>query len=78
MKLKSFIVAFSSLFFTTGLLYLVGNFFEIPWLMFQAEYTNTENGFSFSTGSLIPLMVGLIISFFAEKIFLYKHRQKLG
>ncbi|MED3562008.1 hypothetical protein [Bacillus xiapuensis] len=77
MKLKSFLVAFGSLFLTASLLYLVGNLFTIPWLMFQAEYTATENSFFFTTGSLIPLIIGLFSSFCAEKIYLYKHRQKL-
>lgn len=78
MKLKSFIVTFGSFVLTTGMLYLVGHMFTIPWLMFNHEYTENGNGFFVSTGSLVPLIIGLIVSFFAEKIYIYKYRQKLG
>ena len=78
MKLKSFIITFGSFVLTTTLLYLIGYMFTIPALMFQYEYTDNANGFFITTGSLIPIMIGLVISFFSEKIYIYKHRQKLG
>lgn len=78
MKCKSFIIAFTSLVFTTGLLLLVGHIFTIPWLMFHHEYTDNANGFLMTTGSFVPLVIGLIASFIAEKIYTYKYRQKLG
>ncbi|NHN31651.1 hypothetical protein [Paenibacillus agricola] len=78
MKFKSFIVTFATLVLTTGLLFLVGHTFTIPWLMFQHEYANNANGFFITTGSFVPLIIGLIVSFFAEKIYVYKYRQKLG
>lgn len=78
MKLNSFIVTFGSFVLTTGMLYLVGHMFTIPWLMFHHEYTVNENGFFISAGSLVPLIIGLIVCFFAEKIYIYKFRQKLG
>ncbi|MEH7480836.1 hypothetical protein V7157_06925 [Neobacillus drentensis] len=78
MKLKSFIVTFGSFVLTVGLLYLVGHMFTIPSLMFHHEYTNNANGFFITTGSLTPLVIGLIISFLAEKIYIFKSRQKLG
>ena len=78
MKLKSFIVAFGSLVLTTTLLYLIGYIFTIPLLMFQYEYKNNVNGFFISTGSLIPIMIGLVISFISEKIYLYKNRKKIS
>lgn len=74
MKLKSFIVTFGSFALITALLYSAGNIFRIPWLTFHYEYTNNANGFSISTGSFVPLIIGLIISFFAEKIYIFKHR----
>lgn len=78
MKLKSFIVTFGSFVLTVGLLYLVGHMFTIPWLMFHHEYTDNANGFFISAGSLTPFVIGLIISFLAEKIYIYKSRKKLG
>ena len=78
MKLKSFIVAFGSFVLTTTLLYIVGYFLKIPWLMFDFKYTDKQNGFFISTGSLIPLLIGLVISFVAEKYYLFKYGQKSG
>ncbi|WP_260287506.1 hypothetical protein [Peribacillus aracenensis] len=74
MKLKSFIVTFGSFVLTTGMLYLVGHMFTIPWLMFHHEYTENGNGFFISAGSFVPLIIGLIVCFFAEKIYIYKFR----
>jgi hypothetical protein len=74
MKLKSLIVTISSLVLTTGVLLLIGHMFTIPWLMFHHEYTNNANGFIISTGSFVPLIIGLIVSFFAEKIYVNRYR----
>ncbi|MBA9027306.1 hypothetical protein [Peribacillus huizhouensis] len=76
MKLKCFIVTFLSLVSTTVMLLLIGHLFSIPWLMFHLEYINNSNGFIISTGSFVPLIIGLIVSFFAEKIYVNKYRQK--
>lgn len=78
MKLKSFIVTFLSLVLTTGGLFLIGHMFTIPWLMFHHEYTDNVNSFIISTGSFVPLIIGLIISFFAEKIYVHKYRKKFS
>ncbi len=77
MKLKGFIVTFGSFALTTAFLYLLGYVFTIPWLMLQYEYTDNASGFFVSIGSLVPLIIGLLISFIAEKIYIYKYRQKL-
>ncbi|MED4228170.1 hypothetical protein [Neobacillus cucumis] len=74
MKLKSFIVTFG-LFILTN---LIGYVFTIPTLMFHYEYTDNTNGFFITTGSLVPIIIGLVISFISERIYIYKHRQKLG
>ncbi|MEH7418678.1 hypothetical protein V7266_25785 [Neobacillus drentensis] len=74
MKLKGFLIVFVSFVLTTSLLYIVGYMFTIPPLMFHHQYTNTSNGFFISTGSLLPIIIGLVISFAAEKIYLYKQR----
>ncbi|MBM7655185.1 hypothetical protein [Neobacillus cucumis] len=78
MKLKSFIVTFGSFILTTTSLYLIGYVFTIPTLMFHYEYTDNTNGFFITTGSLVPIIIGLVISFISERIYIYKHRQKLG
>lgn len=74
MKLKSFVVTFGSFALTTGMLYLFGHLFTIPSLMFHLDYTVNDNGFFISAGSLVPLTIGLIICFFAEKIYINKFR----
>ncbi|MFP3387510.1 hypothetical protein [Brevibacillus sp. SIMBA_040] len=78
MNAKSFAVTFFSLAATTGLLYFIGHWLTIPSLMFHHEFTSGENGFMMATGSLLPLLIGLIVSFFAERIYVNKTRQKLG
>ena len=74
MKLKGFFVTFGSFALATTLLYLVGYVFTIPWLMFQYEYTNNASGFFISAGSFVPLIIGLAISFIAEKVYLYRQK----
>ncbi|NRD79146.1 hypothetical protein HPT25_17450 [Bacillus sp. BRMEA1] len=69
-----FIVTFGTFILSTGFLYLVGHTFHIHWLMLHNEFTNNENGFNTSIGSLTPFILGLIISYFAERIYLHKSR----
>ena len=76
MTIKSLVVTLGTLFLTTGLLFLIGHIFTIRWLMFYYEYTSDAEGFFISGGSMIPLMIGLIASFIAEKMYVYKRRQK--
>ncbi|WP_066307059.1 hypothetical protein [Bacillus sp. FJAT-29814] len=78
MKRNRFGVAFGSFVLTTTLLYFIGHMFTIPLLMWQFEYTDHANGFYVKSGSMLPFIYGLIISFIAEKIYFYKHQQKLG
>lgn len=78
MKFKSFIVTFTTFILITGLLFLVGHTFTISWLMLHYEYIDNINGFFITTGSILPLIIGLIVSFFVEKIYVYKYQQKLG
>ena len=73
MKLKGFIITFGVFVLTTTFLYLLGHMLTVPWLMFQYEYTNNDSGFFISAGSLVPLLIGLAISFIVEKMYLYKH-----
>ena len=78
MKLKSFIVTLGSFVFTTTFLYLIGYMFTIPPLMFHYKFTDNANGFFITTGSLVPILIGLVISFFSERFYLFKHRQDLS
>lgn len=78
MKLKGFIVTLLALVLTTGGLFLIGHLFTIPWLMFHYEYINNAEKLSITTGSMVPLIIGLIVCFFVEKIYMNRHRQKLG
>lgn len=78
MNLKSFIITFGSFVLTTALLYLIGYVFTIPMFMFHYEYTNNANVFFMTTGSLLPIIFGLVLSFFAERVYLYKQRKKLS
>lgn len=78
MKVKSFIVGFGSFTISTAFLYLLGSIFTIPLLMFQYEYTNNEREFFLSVGALTPIIIGLVVSFIAEKIYRRNYQQKLG
>ncbi|GAM12459.1 hypothetical protein [Mesobacillus selenatarsenatis] len=78
MTIKSLVVTLGTLILTTGLLFLVGHIFTIRWLMFYYEYTSDAEGFFISGGSMIPLIVGLISSFIAEKVYAYKQNQNHG
>jgi putative flippase GtrA len=76
MKLRRFIVGFASFLIITALLYIVGYLFTIPMLTFHHQYLENANGFSFSIYSIIPLIIGLVGSYIAEKIYVYKQRRK--
>jgi hypothetical protein len=78
MKLKTFIVGFTSFLLITAILYYFGYLYKIPLLMFHQKFTSDSNGFSFSFESLFPLIIALVVSFLAEKIYLYKYKKRLG
>ncbi|SFA86872.1 MULTISPECIES: hypothetical protein [unclassified Bacillus (in: firmicutes)] len=72
MTFKSLLVTLSALVLTTGTLYLIGHTFTIPALMFSYESSNSTAGFDMTAGSFLPLIIGLIVSFFAEKFYSHK------
>ena len=78
MKLRSFLAAASAFILVTGILYLIGNIFDISWLMFRHEYRSDDGEFYIYIGSLMPAVIGLAASYIAEKIYVSKHRKKLG
>jgi hypothetical protein len=75
MTIRSLLVTLGTFIFTTGILYLIGHTFSIRWLMFYYELSSESDGFFISGGSMTPLLIGLFLSFIAEKIYVYKHRQ---
>jgi ABC-type antimicrobial peptide transport system permease subunit len=77
MKFISLVVTLVTFVLTTGLLYLLGHIFTIPWLMFHYEFKNKVYGLSITAGSFVPIILGLLCSYFAERIYIYKYRQKL-
>ncbi|WP_409276080.1 hypothetical protein V1499_10805 [Neobacillus sp. SCS-31] len=78
MKLKSFIVTITAFVGTAGILYAIGHAFTISPLMFRHEFTSDSGGFSMVTGSLLPILIALAVSFAAEKCYLYKVKKNLG
>ncbi|MEC2077671.1 hypothetical protein [Metabacillus fastidiosus] len=51
----------------TGLLYTIGYIFTIPLFMLQYEYINDTNDTYGTTGSILPLLIGVIVTHIAEK-----------
>lgn len=78
MKWESFLIAVGAFVLTTGLFYLIGHSFEIPWLMFRHQYKSNDGEFYIYIGSLTPIVFGLAATYIAEKIYVSKHRKKLG
>ena len=66
MDRKSFLLTFSTLIGMTGFLYIIGHLFSIKSLMFRFYYVNSEEGFLFTSGSFLPLVIGLLASFMVE------------
>ncbi|RFU62596.1 hypothetical protein D0469_20335 [Peribacillus saganii] len=77
MKITRFIVSFSSFVLTTGILYLLGHMFTIPLLMYHYEFID-DGAFYTTTGSVVPFLIGISVSFFAERLYNHKYHQKLG
>lgn len=77
MVFKRFIVSFFALILSTSLLLFIGHTLKISILMFHYEYVNNKNELMFATGSLLPFVIGLIISYIAEKIYMHRHQKNL-
>lgn len=78
MNFKSLAVTLLSLVVTTGLLYFIGHLFSVPWFMFHYQSSFTPDGFVISSGSFVPVIIGLAVSFFAERLCMKKCHSKLG
>jgi len=74
MKFKPFLFSFGTFIGSTAILYGIGYLFHISILMFHYEYINEKTGTSLTVGSLLPVVIGLILSFIVEKT--YKNKEK--
>jgi hypothetical protein len=76
MKLKKFLVGFSTFILTTVILYTIGYTFKISWLMWHYEYEDTRKNLYVISGSILPFIAGIILSFIAERIYVNKNHKK--
>jgi len=74
MKFKPFLFSFGTFIGSTAILYGIGHLFHISILMFQYEYINNKTAIYFTFNSLLPIVIGLILSFIVEKR--YKNKEK--
>lgn len=60
-----------------GLLYSIGNIFEISFLSWSFYNENPSEGIAFEAGgSLIPVIIGFIVGFITERILNIKYKGK--
>lgn len=52
----------------TVFLYTIGYMFTIPFLMLRYEYVDQTTGHYVTIGSVLPFLIGMIVSFIAGKI----------
>ncbi|MED4285488.1 hypothetical protein P4679_26535 [Priestia megaterium] len=77
MVFKKYIVSFLAFILSTSLLLFIGHTFKIPILMFHYEYVNNKDEMMFATGSLLPFVIGLIVSYITEKTYIHRHQKDL-
>ncbi|WP_338473042.1 hypothetical protein R4Z10_10140 [Niallia sp. XMNu-256] len=57
-----------------GILYTIGNIFDISFLSWSFYKENPSKGVLFEAGgSLIPVIIGIIVGFITERILKNKH-----
>lgn len=78
MKVKRFLIGMSSFVLTASVLYLLGHLLGISILKVKYEYTNNDSGLFLSMGSLLPIVVGLIVSFISEKVYMTRYQQRIS
>jgi hypothetical protein len=76
MKLKRFIVVIVSFFLAAGFFSWIGRIFSIPWLSFNFDYF--DKGFFLSIGPMVPIIIGFIVSIYAEKLYINRFPQKIS
>jgi putative flippase GtrA len=74
MKFKPFILSFCTFVVSTSVLYGIGYLFNISILMFHYEYTNNKSGLFIEAGSILPFVIGFILSFIMEKLYISKQK----
>lgn len=72
---KRVIVSFLSFVLISLSIYCIGHMFTIPVLMYQYEEIDNINGYYTQSGSMIPLVIGWIVSFFVENIYVHRLKQ---
>ena len=72
---KKFIVSFLSFVLISLLIYCIGHMFTIPMFMYRYEEIDNVNGYYMQSGSILPLLIGWIISFFVGKIYIHRLKQ---
>ncbi|AXI09257.1 hypothetical protein CUC15_10085 [Oceanobacillus zhaokaii] len=76
MKKKLFWFPLLASLLSIGILYTIGNIFEISFLSWNFYKENPSEGVIFETGgSVIPVIIGLILGFITELILKSKHKR---
>ncbi|MDX8366595.1 hypothetical protein [Cytobacillus sp. IB215665] len=76
MKKKLFWFPLLAALISVGILYTIGNIFEISFLSWQFYKENPSEGVIFETGgSFIPIIIGFIVGFITERILKNKHKR---
>jgi len=58
-----------------GILYTIGNVFEISFLIWNFYEENPSEGVIFEAGgSVVPIIIGFIVGFITERILKNKHK----
>lgn len=56
----------------TGFLYLIGYVFKINLLIFHQYHSESAEGFTSESRSLLPFIIGLGAGYLTEKFYIYK------
>lgn len=71
--LTRFLVSITAFLTATFATVLIGHLFSVPFLQFHFSSHFTSEGFTMEMGSLIPILIGLVASFAAEKWFTHRN-----
>ncbi|MEC0303708.1 ATPase [Terribacillus saccharophilus] len=75
MRKKEYWIPLCASLVSMGLLYTIGNIFEIPFLSWTLYKENPSEGIVFEAGgSLVPVFIGVVLGFITERIM--KRKQK--
>lgn len=75
MKKKIFWFPLLAAFLSIGILYIIGNIFEISFLSWNFYKENPSEGIIFEAGgSVIPVITGFIVGYITERIIKNNHK----